>query len=284
MTISEAFAAYDVDVLYSGGMALKTRKNYKCSINLFLKSRGVDSSVESITYNSILTWKAYMVQHGLTPTYIASNLSRFRNVLKYLKRHGFQVLDYQEIDRPKLKRTKDPVYLELPEITAFLDVIESARDKAIFSCLFSSGARISELLSLNIDSITDGQAEIIGKGSKPGNLLFDSNCLELVKEYLDTRSDHLSPLFVSGQKRRLTVSRVEQLAHQYADTARIDKNVTPHVFRHSFATDLRMNGMDIYGIAKQLRHSNISTSQIYVHMGDRKKKEEHKIYHSVVPL
>jgi integrase/recombinase XerD len=284
MTVSEAFQTYDIDVLYSNGAALKTRKNYVAALNSFIKACGSDLPVQIVTYQSVIVWKQYMARNGMQSSSMASNLSRFRAVLKYLKKHGYDVMDWRDIERPKVTH-KPPVYLELAEVRKFLDAIESPRDKALFACLFSSGARISELLQLNRGSIIDGEAEIIGKGSKPGKLSFDDNCLRLIDEYMDARTDKLTPLFISGQRRRITVSRVEQLCHEYADAAGIQdiKNVTPHVWRHTFATDLKNNGMDLYDLAKQLRHSRITTTMMYVH-SDGKKKINYKNYHSPVPL
>jgi site-specific recombinase XerD len=155
--------------------------------------------------------------------------------------------------------------------------------------LFSSGARISELLQLDRDSIVlnefgEGEAQIEGKGNKPGVLTFDSNALKILNDYTETRNDPIRPLFISGQRRRITVSRVEQLCHEYADMAGIDKNVTPHVWRHTFASDLKLNGADIYDISKQLRHSNIATTMIYTHISDQKKANDYRKYHTSTPI
>jgi integrase/recombinase XerD len=281
MTITEALRAYDVDILYTAGKALKTRKNYSCAISLFVKSCA-DIPVELISYNHIIEWKLYMSRNGLQPSSIASNLSVLRNVLKYLKSHGYKVLDYREVEYPRFK-PNPPTWLTIPEIKQFLEVIESPRDRALFACLFDSAARISELLQLNRDSIQDGEAEIIGKGDKPGKLHFNFS-LPILQDYLDTRRDSLRPLFVSGQYRRITVSRVEQLAHQYADMAGLDKNVTPHVFRHSRASDYKLNGADIYDIKEQLRHKSISTTQIYTHITDSKAKADHTTFGTKIEL
>lgn len=280
MSISDAFVLYDLHKLH--GKTLKTRKNYRSTLNSFVKCWG-DIPVELITVNSVAVWKQEMAYRGKQTSSMGSNLSHLREVLKYLKRHGYDVIDYWEVDRPTIKR-KAPTWLQVEEVGALLSVIESPRDKAIVACLYSTGARISELLSLNRDSIENGVAEIIGKGDKPGTLDFDDNALEYLNTYLETRRDKLHPLFVSGQRRRITVSRVEQLIHEYADLAGIEKNVTPHVLRHSFASNLKLNGADIYDIQKQMRHSSISTSQIYVHIEDKKKQQDYKTYHSKVPL
>lgn len=286
MTVSDAFSAYDADVLYT--KALKTRRNYRSALNSFVKAVGDDLPVNLIEYPSIIQWKRYMAERGVQASSQASNLSRFREVFKYLKKHKIPMsLDYEEIDRPTVK-SKPPTWMNLKEVKAFLGVIESPRDKAIFSCLFSSGARISELLQLNRESIIrldDGYAKaaIIGKGDKPGELSFDPSCLAILDVYLESRPDSFRPLFISAQHSRLTVSRVEQLCHEYADMAGIDKNITPHVWRHTFATMLKENGMGIYDLKVQLRHERISTTQIYVHT-EPLKEEKYKAFHTPVPI
>jgi site-specific recombinase XerD len=282
VNITEAFAAYDADVLYCNGSALKTRKNYRASLHSFVRSADAELPVQLITYSHIIAWKQHMAHCGMQPSSMASNLSRFREVMKYLKKHGFDVLDWRDIERPKVP-SRVPVWLELQEVQQFIEAIVSIRDRAIFACLFASGARISELLQLDRDSIINGEAEIIGKGDKPGKLSFDDTCLAILKNYTDSRADKQRPLFLSGQHRRITVSRVEQLCHEYADKAGIEKNVTPHVWRHTFATDLKNNGMDLYDLSKQLRHSRISSTMIYVH-ADSKKRVNYQQFHSPVPM
>lgn len=282
MNIHEAFAAYDIDRLYASGKSAKTRRNYRSTLNSFIKVVGDELPVQFIAYEHILQWKVQMEHDGFQSSSMATNLSALRNVLRYLRERRIDVLDYKDIVRPKVK-AKAPTWLTMREISQFLETIDSLRDKALFACLFDSAARISELLSLNRGSIVSGEAEILGKGDKPGRLFFDSS-LPILQQYLDTRTDKLRPLFISGQRRRITVSRVEQLAHEYADMAGLDKNVTPHVFRHSRASDYKLNGADIFDIQKQLRHSSISTTQIYTHIGQDKVKEDHKRFGSTLPL
>lgn len=280
MTISEAFAAYEVDALIN--KPSKTKQNYRVAMNSLLRTCE-DLPVQFINHQSILQWKKDMLYRGNGPASIASNLSRLKQILRYLKRHEYSVMDSDIIERPTVKQ-KDPVWLTIEELSRFLSVITSPRDKALFACLFSSGARISELLSLDRGSIKDGLAAIRGKGDKPGVLQFDSSALALLGAYLDTRKDKLRPLFISSQHRRITVSRVAQVCHEYADLAGLDKNVTTHIFRHTFASDLKLNGADIYDIKEQLRHDRLSSTQIYVHIGEDKRRADYQRHHTKVPL
>lgn len=281
MLVSEAFIKYEVTKLMSGPE--KTRKNYRCALNSFIKACG-DIPVELVGYHTIEQWKTYGEYMGSANSYMASNVSRLKQVFKFLKRCGCKVIDCDAIERPVVKQNSNPVWLEPYEVAAILSVIASPRDKAIFALLFSSGARISELLSLNRDSIQDGRAKIIGKGDKPGIIRFDPNALAILYQYLSTRNDECTPLFISGQMSRITVSRVEQLAHEYADKAGITKNFTPHVARHTFASGLKLNGADIFDIKEQLRHDRISSTQIYVHIGESQRDKDYARYHTPIPV
>lgn len=277
MTILEAFVEYD-SFLVAQGMSLKTRQNYRTGICSLLKVSG-EVPVELITFDLVARWQLYMRSIGHQDSTIKGNVCKLRVVLLHLRKKGFNVIDSRDIELPKVKK-KEPVWLDYSEIQQIMDVIESSRDKALVAALFASGARISELLQLNRDSIQDGEARIIGKNDKPGVLYFDRLSLHLIDTYLAERRDDLKPLFVSGHYRRITVSRVEQLLHTYSDKAGVEKNVTPHVFRHSYASDLIGNGADIYDVSKLLRHSNIHATMVYAHIKEKQNKQNHLKYHT----
>lgn len=285
MLLSEAYNQFCLQEIILAHRSDKTRRNYMSALSSFLRSmKGYDPPVGLISVPLILQWRIDMERRGVQPGSIKSNLSTLRKVFKYLRTEGFEVIPHSDIELPSVKR-KNHTWITSDEVKKILNVIESPRDKAIFAALYGTGARISELLNLDRDSIIDGCAEIIGKGSKPGTLYFDPLSLKLIDEYLNTRRDKLKPLFISGQYRRITVSRIEQLSHIYTDAAGIDKIVTPHVYRHSFASDLKLNGADIYDIQQQLRHSNIATTaQIYTHISEPQRKEVHRRFHSQIEL
>ena len=279
MTITEAFTRFDNE-LYATGKKLKTRKNYKSAYVSLIAAIG-DIPIELLTFDHIATWQMLMRRNGKQPSTIKGELCRLRQVLCFFRERGVPVIDYRDIKLPSVPK-KEPVWLEANEVRQFLQVITSPRDKAIFASLFGTGARISELLQLDRDSIVNGEAHIIGKGSKPGILYFDDYSLSLIEHYLDGRHDSLRPLFISGQYRRITVSRVEQLAHIYEDMSGISKNMTPHILRHSFASDLIYNGADLYTVKEQLRHSSIATTQIYTHVKQDQIKRNYQMYHTKI--
>lgn len=283
MNISEALVRYILEEIEQGGRSDKTARNYRSAINSFVACCG-DLPVELISVDHIVRWNMYREQRGTQLSTINHDLSRFKQILKYLKRRGLKVLDRDAFDLPKLPKGKRRPYLLANEVQKIVDVIESPRDKAIFACLFDSGCRISELLNINRTDIkADGSCEIIGKGDVSGTVYFSEWSLGYLNQYLDIRRDNLKPLFVSGQCRRITVSRVQQLSHIYADKAGMetaDRIVTPHTYRHSFGTDLKLNGADIFDIKEQLRHEKLSSTEIYVHIENEKKHADYKKFHS----
>jgi site-specific recombinase XerD len=226
-------------------------------------------------------WRRHRDAIGHASSTIGHDLSRLKQVLKFLKKRGMDVLDYDMVELPKLNKS-NPSYLVPEDIQKIIDVIENKRDKAIFACMFDSGARVSELLNINKDEMQGNSVPIVGKGSKVGTLRFGPWSMKYLTDYLDERTDRLTPLFVSSQCRRITVSRVTQLLHIYSDLAGIRKNVTPHTLRHSFATDLKRNGADIFEIKEQLRHERISSTEIYLHIEEEDKQRVYNEYHTIL--
>lgn len=278
MTISEAFNNYCLEEIQLKGGSERTVKNYRSILSSFLKGCS-DIPVDLISYEHIVRWKLYMNSIGNSTATIKSNLTAVRQVLKYLRKHHFNVIDPRDIELPKVV-TKETEYLDYSEVQAMIDHAIRPRDKALLACLFSTGGRISEVLSFNRDTIQDNQAVVLGKGSKYITLYIDKHAQAYIQAYLDTRRDKLPPLFVSGQNRRLTVQRAEQIVHQIAGEIGIEKNVTPHTFRHSYATDLLQNGADLRTVQELLHHKLISTTIRYTHVSNKRKEESYAKYHS----
>lgn len=278
MTIVEAFVQFELEELYNKHKADKTIRNYRTTLSSFLMCN-TDIPIQLLEYEHIIRWQMNMRHKGDAVSYVASNLIRFRKVLRYLRKRGVQCLDSELIEPPKVPRNK-VVFLLPDEIQRMIDVTDRPRDKALIILTFASGGRINEVLSLNRDSIRDGEATITGKGDKEGVLEFDEAALAVLQAYLDTRTDRLRPLFVSSQRRRLGYARANQIFHEAADLAGIDKNVSTHIMRHSFATDLLLNGANIVEVKEHLRHENISTTMRYLHVTDEHKKQSYRKYHT----
>lgn len=227
----------------------------------------------------------------------AYHLIALRGFLKYLAKRGIKTLDPSLVELPHVVR-KQVTFLHYDEIESLLDQIDTStetglRDRAIIELLFSGGLRVSELVKLNRDSVNLERREFVvrGKGRKDRPIFISPSAAERVQDYLDARSDSLAPLFLnnsrntqevdtSGDYRRLTARSVERIVQKYARMAGITKHVSPHTLRHSFATDLLMNGADIRSVQTMLGHADISTTQIYTHVTDPHLKEVHDKFHS----
>ena len=225
------------------------------------------------------------------------HLIALRGFLKYLARRNIESLDPSLIDLPHVVR-KQVTFLSFDEVEDMLNEIDLStesglRDRAIIELLYSGGLRVSELIGLNRDSINLSRREFVvrGKGSKDRPIFIDQNAADRVQDYLDARTDSLSALFLnnshhendadtSGDYRRLTPRSVARIVEKYARLAGITKHVTPHTLRHSFATDLLMNGADIRSVQTLLGHADISTTQIYTHVTDPHLKDVHEKFHS----
>lgn len=285
MLISEAFEAFEIDELLSENRSQKTLDAYRGTCRSFMRAILTDVNISLITYGHIIQWKREMHDRNNTAAHMALQLREFRRVLTYLRSHGYATLDPSEIKIPKFKY-KQTAWFDIDEVSRFLRVIQSPRDKALFGSLFSSGARISELLSLDVDSVIDGEAHIMGKGKVPRDINFDSNALMLINAYLETREDDLKPLFISRQNKRICVQQCIQLTHKYIKLADLQPNGrgATHILRHSFGTNLEMNGLDINGISMQMGHKKLETTKIYMHGSERRKLPNYQAYHTPVPL
>ncbi|MDP3143257.1 MAG: tyrosine-type recombinase/integrase [Candidatus Omnitrophota bacterium] len=185
------------------------------------------------------------------------------------------------------------VFLENNELEQLLNApdefsFKALRDRAILELLFSTGLRVSELCALNRDSINlkSGEFAVRGKGDKVRLVFLSETAKTALKNYLEKRRDVDEALFVRNIKNpakldnlRLTSRSVERLVQYYAAKAGLSKKVTPHTLRHSFATDLLMNGADIRSVQELLGHSSITTTQIYTHITNKQLREVHQTFH-----
>jgi site-specific recombinase XerD len=214
-------------------------------------------------------------------------LIALRVFLKYLMKRDISAIAPERIELAKTKeRSLDLITNE--ELERMLKGAEkNLRDKAILELFFSTGLRVSELASLNRDlDLSKDEFSIRGKGEKIRVVFLSPSAKEAVRDYLKNRKDMEEAMFVRNLNKkskadaRLTTRSIERLVKHYAIKAGISKKVTPHVIRHSFATDLLSNGADIRSVQMMLGHSNIATTQIYTHVTDQQLKEVHKKFHN----
>ncbi|MDE2018852.1 MAG: tyrosine-type recombinase/integrase [Patescibacteria group bacterium] len=212
-----------------------------------------------------------------------------RNFLKYLAKRDVKSLAAEKIELPKAPSRQIEV-LEYGDLERLLaapkgDGMRDLRDRAILETFFSTGLRLAELCSLlrNVD-LRRGELSVRGKGDKLRVVFLSDSAKKAIEDYLKKRTDVEEKLFVSLDKSgkvigKITPRAVQRLVARRAKEAGIPKNVHAHLLRHSFATDLLVNGADIRSVQELLGHSNISTTQIYTHLTNKELKEVHEAFH-----
>lgn len=303
MYLSEALADFLEHLEVEGGRSPRTIENYKLYLERFIDFAG-DIDVAKITSETIRKYRLWLNRYKNSNTgeellLITQNyhLIALRGLLTYLSQRDISSLAADKIALPKTVR-KQVTFLHYDEVVRLIEQIPldnepGLRDRAIIELLFSSGLRVSELVNLNRDHINLARREFMvrGKGQKDRPVFVSMSAAEHVKNYLDARSDSLPALFisysrrltkpsVSGDYRRLGARSIQRMVSHYARLAGITKHVSPHTMRHSFATDLLMNGADLRAVQSMLGHSNIATTQIYTHITDQHLKDVHERFHS----
>jgi site-specific recombinase XerD len=276
----------------------KTIENYNRYLNLFIRQSKIGRP-ENITEKAVHKFRVFLSkktdQNGDRISKRTQNgyVIALRNFLRFLIKKEFNTLSPDKIE---LSKTED-CNIEFLSPEEILEMIKSAnsntfqgnRDRAIMELLFASGLRISELTSLNIEQINLEKREfsILGKGSKRRIVFITETAAKAIKKYLEKRSDIDPALFIREVKNpereekslRLTPRSVQRIIKKYALKAGIVKNVTPHILRHSFATNLLQNGADIRSVQVLLGHSSINTTQLYTHVTNKSLKNIYEKYH-----
>jgi len=278
----------------------KTIANYDHYLTRLIDFAG-DIKISEIDSELIRKWRLWLNRLGtntsdeLGKATTNYHLTALRSFLKYCAKRNIPALTADKIELARTKR-KQVTFLNPDELARLfsqpsLDTSSGLRDRAILELLFSSGLRVSELVGLDRDHINLKRREFVvrGKGQKDRPIFISPESADWIERYLDKRKDNTKPLFIrySGSKKvdltgnyhRLTARSIQRLVARYALLAGITKQVSPHTLRHSFATDLLMNGADLRSVQAMLGHSNISTTQIYTHVTDPHLKEVHAKFH-----
>lgn len=301
MYLSELIHDYLEHLEVEGGRSSKTAENYHLYLDRFVEFTG-DITVDKITMEIVRKYRLWLNRYennsddNLATITQSYHLIALRGFLKYLSGRDILSLSPEKIVLPKVSR-KQVTFLHYDEVERLigqipLDDESGLRDRAIIELLFSSGLRVSELINLNRDHINTERREFMvrGKGQKDRPIFIGEAAAGHVMNYLEARTDTLPPLFLSysrnhqitnsGDYRRLSARSVQRIISHYARMAGITKHVSPHTMRHSYATDLLMNGADLRSVQSMLGHSNISTTQVYTHVTDEHLREVYEKFHS----
>ena len=302
MYLSEAIDDFIDSVEVEGGRSKSTAENYRLYLERFVEFTD-DLKVSSIKGETVRKYRLWLNRYEndkgqeLSTTTQSYHLIALRRLLVYLSKRDIESLGPSKIELPKTSRS-EVTFLYYDEIERMLEAISGdkesdLRDRAIIELLFSSGLRVSELVNLNRDNVNTERREFMvrGKGKKDRPVFISKNAAEQIENYLNARQDSLVPLFINysrrnttptndGNYKRLSARSVQRIIDKYAKLAGITKHVSPHTMRHSFATDLLMNGADLRSVQSMLGHANISTTQVYTHITDSHLKDIHDKFHS----
>lgn len=282
----------------------KTIRNYDHYLTRIL-DYAEDPQITDIDDDFVRKWRLWLNRLGtntsdeLEKSTQNYHLIALRSFLKYCAKRNIPAMSADKVELARTQR-KQVTFLNPEELERLfsepkLDTMPGLRDRAILELLFSSGLRVSELVGLDRDHINLKRREFMvrGKGQKDRPIFISETAAAWVQAYVDERKDNTQPLFVrysgrkavdtSGNYSRLTARSIQRMVARYALLAGITKHVSPHTLRHSFATDLLMNGADLRSVQALLGHSNISTTQIYTHVTDPHLKSVHERFHHKAP-
>ncbi len=263
-----------------------TLLNYRLDLQEFAKFLG-DGAVEAVDYSVLRRFLAEMRSHDLKPRSVARKLSSLRSFFRYLQREKIisnnpaSLLVTPKLDKPL------PHFMSEAEAVQLIEAPKpgkkmSLRDKAIFETLYSTGMRVSELVGLDVNSVDliGNIARVMGKGRKERLLPIGDTAVESIRVYLESRPQESKALFLNKGGTRLGTRSISNIINKYILQESVRQHVTPHMFRHSFATHLLDRGADLRSVQELLGHVNLSTTQIYTHLTTDKLK---KVYDKAHP-
>lgn len=289
------------------GLSEKTQENYQRYLQKFtfwIKNTQKDALLpHELTSDDIWAYRLFLSRfqdnkgHPLKKITQNYYLIALRAFLGYFVAKDIVCLPPDKITLPKdAKSDKSVKFLNLDQVEKLLlapdtENLQGLRDRAILESLFSTGLRIAELVSLNLEQFSnlkdkkDLELGIIGKGGRARTVYFSERALSWIKKYIETRKDKEKALFIHYRSRegfdlRLTSRSMERIVKKYAISSGVPFFTTPHTLRHSYATDLLNQGVDLRTIQEFLGHKNIATTQIYTHVTNKRLRDIHRQFHS----
>lgn len=278
-------------------------RHYLTQFHDWLINNTVSRSPEDISLENIRQYRLYLSRLKrpdgkplLKPVTQGYYIIAVRSFLRYLLvKRDVLTLSPDKIELPK-QIMRLVSFLSLDQVERLLNSPDSSkiiglRDKAILETLFSTGLRVSELVSLNRDTVNLERKEfgVKGKGGKIRVVFLSDTAAASIISYLNERKDSFKPLFIrysrditvekSGEKMRLTTRSIRNIVNLYSKKSGLPIHVTPHTLRHSFATDLLIGGADLRSVQEMLGHESIRTTQVYTHVTNKHLKDIHKTFH-----
>lgn len=280
MKISEAINKYIDEYLTIKGVNKAQIFHHRALARYWVEIIG-DTELEALTVADVARFQSEFRTYGRhrCNNTINNYVCDIRMVLKYWSRRGLNCIDYTLIPAPR----RDPVvpaFLTAKEVNKMIESTDIIRTKFIISLLYASGVRVSELTQLNRDTIKHGMFTVIGKGRKPRICFTDARSENYMKKYLSQRKDRLDALIITKDGTRASASTIQLIIRNAAGKAGIEKKVTPHTLRHSFATNFISNNGNIRHLAEMLGHESLNTTSHYTHIVNNDLRREYAKFHT----
>lgn len=271
------------------GLSANTRQAYERDLRLFCKTLGFKNSDALVNVNreQITGYMTQLKEKGLAAATIARKLAAIKAFYRFMTAEGYMGANPAEVVEAGTKGIKLPRVLSEDEVVRLLNqpditTAEGFRDRTMLEVLYATGMRVSELINLTLERVDLNMKYIIafGKGSKERIVPLGSVAAEFLQHYLEKVRPKLTHagrntniVFLAFGGHELTRQRFWQIIRAYGRKANINKALTPHILRHSFATHLLDNGADLRSVQELLGHSDISTTQIYTHLTNKRLRD-----------
>ncbi len=271
------------------GLSANTRQAYERDLRLFCKMLGFKNSdaLVNVSREQITGYMTQLKEKGLAAATIARKLAAIKAFYRFMTAEGYMDANPAEVVEAGTKGIKLPRVLSEDEVVRLLNqpditTAEGFRDRTMLEVLYATGMRVSELINLTLDRVDLNMKYIIafGKGSKERIVPLGSVAAEFLQRYLEKVRPKLTHagrntniVFLAFGGHELTRQRFWQIIRAYGRKANINKALTPHILRHSFATHLLDNGADLRSVQELLGHSDISTTQIYTHLTNKRLRD-----------
>lgn len=274
----EKFIRYlEIEKNYSAHTVL----NYRLDLEDFYKFLS-DTGIEKVEYLLLRKYLAQLKEKKLSNRSIGRRLSSLRTFFKFLTREGYLKLNpILSLSSPKLEKHL-PLFMTEEEVARLIETAipkddadeMGLRDRAILETFYSTGIRISELVGLSVSDVDfiSGVLKAMGKGKKERIVPIGDAAIVCIRRYLEKRKKQTDVLFLNKNGRRITTRGVRGIVGKYIRLLGLRHGVSPHTFRHSFATHLLNHGADLRSVQELLGHANLSTTQIYTHLTTEKLK------------
>lgn len=279
MKISDAFDLYKLDYIRLRRQSIRTEELHDLCRQKLIQFLG-DLELKDLQMEHIRRWHDSLAKK-MAPNTVRLYVLRLRVVLSYCKLRQIQCLDPRLIPVPKRVEPL-PTFLTSAEVTTMINCATTVRAKFVISLLYASGIRLSELLAMDRGQIVEQRFSVRGKGGKVRLCFIDERTERYMKRYLARRRDSNPALLITRDTgKRMTATNVQLLVKLAAQRAGIEKHVTPHTLRHSFATDFLKNNGNMRYLSSMLGHSSMATTTMYTHVVDYDLEQQYREYHKI---